>query len=86
MTKGKRLEEYRPMKIIKVEGSKVYFHNGVFLGEIFPEVDGFYVFYPDLKGGFWEAYVLRAIADYMDELNVPIQKDIEDYFERENHG
>lgn len=68
--------------VIKVDGSKVYFSNGCFLGEVLAGDDGFNCFWPELNGGFWEAYVLRAIADYIDELNAPIQKDIDDYFSR----
>lgn len=44
--------------------------NGVALGEIYMEVDGYYVFEPGRdSNGFWEAYVLRAIADKLDEMN-----------------
>ena len=47
----------------------VYFDNGVLLGEFYAEVDGYYVFTPKLRGGFWKSYVLRTIADKLDELN-----------------
>jgi hypothetical protein len=47
----------------------VVFCNGVVIGQMYQEVDGYYVFLPDRKDGFWEAYVLRAIADMLDEKN-----------------
>lgn len=51
---------------------KVYYHeNGVYLGNILCKEDGFYAFWPLLKGGYWEAFMLRAIADKLDEMNQP---------------
>jgi hypothetical protein len=54
-------------------GYQVYYQNGVFLGDIFIKEDGFYDFWPEhpSRGGCWPAYVLRAIADKLDELNKP---------------
>lgn len=69
-------------EVLKIDGSKLYFSNGALLGEVLAGDDGFYCFWPELNGGFWEAYVLKAIADYLDELNKPVQKDIGDYFNR----
>lgn len=67
-------------EILIIEKDTVYYYNGVKLGECHPEVDGFYRFWPDLKGGYWDSYVLKAIAEHLDKLNAPIQKDIDDYF------
>jgi hypothetical protein len=46
-----------------------YAPNGVHLGEFIIDVDGYYKFWPRLSGGYWEGYVLRAIADKEEELN-----------------
>lgn len=43
--------------------------NGVVLGSIEMDVDGFYVFFPKLRGGFWDASVLHDIVRKLDALN-----------------
>lgn len=55
----------------------VFLYNGVELGQFLREVDGFFVFYPNLNGGFWEAWVLNGIAAKLDELNKPWEETIE---------
>ena len=50
--------------------------NGVKLGEIYKEVDGFFGFTTN-SGGFWAAHILRAIADQLDVMNEPWVKEIE---------
>jgi len=47
----------------------LYFDNGVKLGEVFSDVDGYQKFWPELRGGYWDTWVLREIADYVDSLN-----------------
>ena len=61
---------------------KVYYDNNVFLGDIFAKEDGFYDFWPEYpgRGGYWPAYLLREIANKLDQLNEPYQKDIDTYF------
>jgi len=39
------------------------------LGLIYKEVDGFYVFNVRNNNGFWDAYIMRLIADKLDEMN-----------------
>ncbi len=48
---------------------KVHADNGRLLGEFYREIDGYFVFAPVLRGGFWASYVLRAISDRLDGLN-----------------
>lgn len=55
----------------------VTYHNGVSLGELYREIDGFFVFSPILRGGFWEAAPMRTIADKLDELNAPWENELE---------
>ena len=46
------------------------YHNGTRMGEIYAEIDGYYVFVPDCsRRGFWSAESLRGIADFLDERN-----------------
>jgi len=45
---------------------------------------GFFCFYPDLNNsGYYDAHVLRAIADKLDELNKTLNKSIDKYFKKE---
>jgi len=76
-------------EIVNNQGQTVCFSvtyiNGVDLGALVKEVDGFYVWYPNRKQyGFWSAYVLRDLADILDDLNKDYEKEINEYFDRTN--
>lgn len=58
----------------------VHFSNGVYLGELSIADDGFYVFWPDTKGGYWDQMVLSEIVAKLEELNKPWQEEIDRYF------
>jgi hypothetical protein len=45
--------------------------------------DGFHYFWPDANCGAYAADSLRVIADYIDELNKPIEDHIAAYFAAE---
>lgn len=71
----------KALKLIETNGGwKVYFYNGVHLGDAIADVDGFYKFWPERRPGSWEAYVLRYISECLDELNAKWEKEIADYF------
>lgn len=46
--------------------------NGKKLGELLQDVDGFLYFWPS-ESGCWNAHIMHAIADKLDELNKPWQ-------------
>ena len=47
-----------------------YWTNGAHIGYAYIEVDGYYTFmFAHHRNGNWDAHVLRAIADKLDELN-----------------
>jgi len=50
-------------------GYNLTFHNGVHMGELLMDVDGFYKYWPVQRAGYWDAPPLRAIADLLDHLN-----------------
>lgn len=52
------------------------------LGEVVMLEDGFHYFWrdDDRQCGAESSYVLRAIADMLDELNTPWEREINDYF------
>jgi hypothetical protein len=45
--------------------------------DIMPLEDGFYVWFPPKGGGGFDAWLLRAIADRLDELNEPLNQELE---------
>lgn len=49
-----------------------------FVGDLCCMEDGFYQFFPDLesRGGYWPSWILRKIADKVDELNAPWEEQI----------
>lgn len=62
------------MKYIKLKKkkSRIYFYfNKIELGYSYREVDGFYtfIFSNEHNNSSWNAYVLREIADILDDLN-----------------
>lgn len=65
-------------KQVHLEGTKLYYENGVYMGEIFALEDGFKYFWPEAKEvhGAWGAGVLRAIADLLDEMNAPWEAEL----------
>lgn len=69
-----RTIKLRPVGVAGFE--VIYGDNGVLLGDLIREVDGYFTFWPEGHGGYWAAYVMRAIADCMDELNAPWDEQI----------
>lgn len=47
----------------------VWHDNGVLCGELYREVDGYYVYWPSDRRGYLSAEFLRELADKLDELN-----------------
>jgi len=45
--------------------------------------DGFYYYWPEQNRGFLSSDDLRIIADYIDEINEPWQKNIDEYFAKQ---
>jgi len=75
----------KTLNMIRLEGTKVYYENGVYIGDIFAKEDGFYDFWPALdKAGYWSSYLLKALAEQLEAMNAPYQKEIDDYLEAES--
>ena len=45
------------------------FHEKKYLGVLYQEVDGFYYFLPEPRGGFWASWILKDIAFKLEALN-----------------
>jgi hypothetical protein len=63
------------------EGYKFNFENGVYLGYAYPEIDGVYVFVFESITGCWNSYVLKMIAERLDELNKEWDDHLTQYFD-----
>lgn len=50
--------------------------------DIYMEVDGFYRFEPNAVG-YFTAHQLRWIADELDRMNAPREKELDEYFKNE---
>jgi len=68
--------------IKEVETHKeLWFEDRVYLGKLYQEVDGFYVFNPKREGGVWSEHTLFEIAGILKTLNKPWNDHINDYFD-----
>lgn len=55
----------------------VIFKNGKKFGELYKEIDGFFVFeFSNDLVGYIPSYILRSLADAIDELNKPWEETI----------
>jgi hypothetical protein len=61
------LPSRRPEAVTAVD---IITETGVVVGEAYREVDGFYVFVPNELRGFWAGWMLRAVSDVLDNLNL----------------
>jgi hypothetical protein len=48
---------------------KVYAYNGVQVGEMYIECDGYWVFQPVLRNGYWESWMLMHLGRKLHKLN-----------------
>jgi hypothetical protein len=60
-------------------GYSITFHNGVNMGTLEIDVDGYYKYWPVQRIGYWDAPSMRALADLLDHVNAEwdaqVQKD-----------
>lgn len=68
---------------IKREHSLAVRVGRIDVGEIFAIETGEYMFEPSERRGAFPAWLMHKIADKLDELNEPLERDIQAYFE--NH-
>ena len=70
--------------LLYLQGKNLYAHNDKKIGEIFPKEDGYYDWWPEpsIYHGYWPSYMLRAIADLLDEINEPLDTEIKEYFDK----
>lgn len=54
----------------------------VHIGDFEREVDGYYVFVPINNGSSWNAWIMRAVADKLDELNREWDEQVSTHFNK----
>lgn len=64
-------------------GHKLYYHNGVYMGDVLQDCDGFFKFWPDrTKSGYWDEGMLLEIASHLANENADWNREIEEYFSK----
>ncbi len=61
---------------------KLYYHNGVYMGEVIMNDDGYYVFFPDKEraGGYWSQGDFLALYKYLEEKNKYWDDQLNEFF------
>jgi hypothetical protein len=71
---------------VNLVGSKLYYHNGLYIGEVETDVDGYYKFWPSRKReGYWDQGSLLELSQFLEKMNASWDKEIAEYFEKENN-
>jgi len=85
----KYFQYYLTLEEITKTHLKVFWgENGKYIGDFIVDDDGFFYFWPlkDNWWGCWASYILREIADKLDELNQPWSDQIDQYFEEQRQN
>lgn len=71
------------IRVEEVGIQKQLMFNDVYLGFVYQEVDGFYVFKANMRNnGYWSEHSLREIAEVLTELNKEWNEHIEKEFSK----
>lgn len=67
---------------INEDGSiALHYHNGVYMGDVLMDVDGYYKFWPDKNTtGYWDEESLYSTAEYLKTKNSDWDREIDKYF------
>lgn len=71
----------KPERLRVENGRLIFVPNGKEIGDVYQEVDGYYVFSSAIQG-FWESHMLREIANLLDSLNEPWDTEVRNYFDQ----
>jgi len=75
VTTVKREVEFKELENLEYE----VISNGIKLGVLYEEVDGYYIFQSQPTVGFWPSWVMRAISDKADQLNAEWDREMETF-------
>ena len=71
------------LRAVEFDGSnhrRVITETGVNIGMFYLDVDGSYYYESREGGGYFGAHTLRDIANLLDEINVPYDEQVKEYF------
>jgi hypothetical protein len=72
------MNHLKPIRLEKISGGfDAFWENGVELGQILCDVDGFYKYWPIYQGGYYDEWFLLSMADTLKELNKKWQEEID---------
>lgn len=57
----------------------LFYENGVKLGEVCEDVDGYYYFWPIIQGGYWPAELMKAIFELLELINYEWDKEVNEF-------
>jgi len=70
------------VSLFKTESDgKTYFENGVYVGDILTDVDGYKKWWPNPTDGYLDELFLFAMGDYLKNLNADWDREVNKYFE-----
>lgn len=67
--------------LLTLKDDENLYMNNVKVGEVYKEVDGYYVFTP-VRGGYWKSHNMREVADFLDNLNAEWDAEVQAYFNK----
>ena len=77
-------DKFSPHLQYDENSGRVNWSNGVHIGDVYMEVDGYYVFtFAQGRVGSWESFPLREIADLLDKLNQKWDDEIRKFFDEQ---
>lgn len=66
----------------KIDGGfELYYSNGVPMGEVLMDVDGYYKYWPITTGGYWDEGSLTYVLEYLKEKNKEWDERINEFFQ-----
>ena len=77
------------LRAVEFDGSnhrRVITETGVNIGMFYLDVDGSYYYESREGGGYFGAHTLRDIANLLDEINVPYDEQVKEYFRKERQN
>jgi len=73
------------MSTFRLDGTELFFENGVHLGQILMDSDGYYKWWPNLRGGYLDEGFLKAIGAFLEGMNAPYEAEVQAYFAKRPH-
>jgi hypothetical protein len=67
------------LKYITGSRHQVYWRNSKHIGDFIRDVDGYFYYWAN-DYGCWSSNTLRVIAEKLEEINEPYEKEVEEYF------